>query len=93
MKIINTTDDKPFIEFKIDKRGKVKFSATSIWWGGINRGFVCSDGTEGNTCKPKELKKYMKAFRNRKIKSMEKEILALQKKLELFKIQTKDFDY
>jgi hypothetical protein len=40
MKIPNTTDEKPYIEFKIDKKGKIKLSATSsLWlWNGLEKG-------------------------------------------------------
>ena len=93
MKIPNTTDEKLYIEFRIDKKGKVKLSASSNWWGGKNSGFLSSEGTEGNTCEPKHLKAYIKAFKERKIKSIEKEILALQKQLEKFKSETGRWDF
>jgi len=93
MKIPNTTDEKSYIEFRIDKKGNIKLSATSSWWGGKNAGFYSSDGTGGNTCEPKHLKAYIKAFKERKIKRIEKEILTLQKQLELFKTQTERWDF
>jgi hypothetical protein len=45
MKIPKTTIDKPYIEFRIDKKSKMKLSASSIWWGGKNASFSSSDGT------------------------------------------------
>ena len=93
MQIPNTTDKKPYIEFRIDKKGKIKLSASSIWWGGKNSGFSSSDITEGNTCEPKHLKAYIKAFKERKIKNIEKEILALQKQLEKVKYETERLDF
>ena len=93
MKIPNTTDEKPYIEFRIDKKGKINLSATSDWWGGKNAGFSSSDGTEGNTCEPKNLKSYIKAFKERKIKNIEKEILALQKQLEVIKYETEHWNF
>jgi hypothetical protein len=89
MKIPNTTEDKPYIEFRIDKKGKIKLYTTSDWWGGKNSGFISSDGTEGNTCEPKDLKAYIEAFKKRKIKNIEKEILLLQKQLE----EVKSWDF
>ena len=88
MKIPLTTDDKPYIEFRIDKKGKIKLSASSSWWGGINAGFVSSDGTEGNTCYPKDLKKSIESFKKRKIIIIEKEIIKLQNKLRVLKSLT-----
>ena len=93
MKIPNTPEEKPYIEFRIDKKGKIKLSATSTWWGGKNVGFYSSNGTEGNTCEPKHLKAYIKVFKERKIKRIEKEILTLQKQLELVKTQTERWDF
>jgi hypothetical protein len=87
MKIPKTTEEKPYIEFRIDKKGKIKLSATSHWWGGKKSGFYSSNGTEGNSCEPEHLEAYIKAFKERKIKDIEKEILLLQKKLELVKIE------
>lgn len=84
MKIPKTTPAKPLIEFRINKDGKIKLSASSTWWGGKNSGFWSSN-TEGNTCKPEHLKSYINAFKKRKIKDIEKEILTLQKKLEKLK--------
>lgn len=88
MKIPNTTLQKPYIEFRIDKKGNIKLSTSSIWWGGKNAGFISSDGAEGNTCEPKHLKSYIKAFKERKIKRIEKQILTLQKEIELVKNKT-----
>lgn len=88
MNIPNTTSEKPYIEFRIDKDGNIKLSASPSWWGGKNSGFVSSDGTEGNTCKPEDLNAYVKAFKERKIKNIEKEILTLQKRLKKFKSES-----
>lgn len=93
MKIPKTTSDKPYIEFRVNKKGKIKLATSSSWWGGKNACFSSSDGTEGNTCEPKNLKVYIKAFKERKIKRIEKEILDLQKQLELVKHQTERWDF
>lgn len=85
MKIPPTNSEHPYIEFRICPKGKIKLSATSAWWGGKNCGFTCSDGSHGNTCKPKDLKLYLKAYREKLIKDIEKEMYALQKKLEKIK--------
>jgi hypothetical protein len=82
MNIPKVTEEKPYIEFRFDKNGNVKFTATSNWWGGKNSGFIASGGYEGNTCLPKDLDAYMKAFKDRKVKTLEKEIDVLQKKLK-----------
>ena len=85
MKIPKTTRNNPYIEFKINRNGKVKLSATSNWWGGKRAGFISSDGYEGNTCLPKDLTDYIDSFKSRKIKNIEKEILSLQTQLENYK--------
>ena len=85
MKVPKTTEDKPYIDFRVDKKGKIKLSATNKWWGGKNSGFHSTDGSEGNTCEPKHLKSYIEAFKNRKIKNIKKEILLLQKELKKIK--------
>jgi hypothetical protein len=72
LKMPKTTPEQPYIEFTFDKKGKIKLSATSSWWGGINAGFYRSGGLEGNTCEPEDLKKYLKAFKARKVKSIKK---------------------
>ena len=81
MKIPKTTAELPYIEFRINKNGKIKLSATSEWWGGKSGGFLSSNGSEGNTCKPKDLDLYLKCFKSRKIKRLEKQIVSLQKEL------------
>jgi hypothetical protein len=88
MKIPKTTESKPFIQFEIDKKGKMKLSTTGVWWGGKNGGFRCTDGSAGNTCKPKDLKKYILAFKQKQLKRIEKEISSLQKKLEQMKTES-----
>lgn len=92
-KLPNTTKDKPYIEFRIDRKGKMKLSATSNWWGGKRSGFVCSDGSEGNTCPPKELKAYIQAFKERKVKNIEKEIVMLQQKLKNVKSEINSWKF
>lgn len=89
MKIPKVTKNKPYIEFRINKKGKLKLSITNIWWGGKDSGFFSSDGTEGNTCKPTNLKVYIEAFKNRKIKNIQKEIQILQNQLN--KIESFDW--
>ena len=71
MKIPKTTKDKPYIECRFDKHGNMTLSATSNWW--------------GNTCQPKDLDKYIVAFKRRKMREIEKEIESLQKRLKAFK--------
>lgn len=88
MEIPNTTEKEPYIEFIIDKKGNIKLSTTSNWWGGKKGGFKCSDGTEGNSCEPKNLEAYVKAFKTRKIIKFENKIKILQKKLEKIKNET-----
>lgn len=92
MKIPKTTDVEPYIEFEIDKKGKIKLSASSSWWGGKNGGFFSSDG-DGNTCKPSDLKEYLKAFKEKKIKKIESAILALQKQLKVVKAEAERWDF
>jgi hypothetical protein len=87
MEIPVTTPLKPYIEFRFDKNGKMKLSATASWWGGKNSGFGSGDGSEGNSCKPEHLNAYIKAFKERQIKNVEKEIAALQKKLAVIKLK------
>lgn len=81
MKIPKTTKEKPYIEFIITDKGKIKLRSTSSWWGGINSSFSTTEG-EGNTCLPKDLDKYIERFKVRKIEQLEKEISNLQKQLE-----------
>lgn len=87
MKIPNTTAEKPYIEFIIDKKGHIKLSTTSSWWGGKNSSFFSAKG-EGNSCEPKHLKEYIEAFKKRKIKSVEREIFLLQKQVDKMKAET-----
>lgn len=85
MKLPKTTKEKPYIEFKFDKKGNINLSATSDWWGGKNSGFRSTDGSEGNTCRPKDFNNYIKAFKLRKIKIIEKEIKYLEDKINTIK--------
>jgi hypothetical protein len=87
MKIPKVTKDKPHIEFSFSPKGELKLKATADWWGGINSGFSKTGGYEGNTCLPKDLDRYIKSFKNRKINEVKKEIQALQSKLK--KLETK----
>jgi septal ring factor EnvC (AmiA/AmiB activator) len=91
MKIPKTTESKPFIQFEFNEKGKMKLSTTASWWGGKNAGYSCSDGSAGNTCKPKDLKKYILAFKQKQLKRIEKEISSLQKKLEQMKTESNKF--
>ena len=88
MKIPKVTEDEPYIEFRYTKKGILKLSKTSSWWGGKNSGFSCSDGSEGNTCKPEDLDAYIKAFNTKKVKEIESEIALLQQKLKLVKAES-----
>jgi hypothetical protein len=86
LKIPETTDEMPYIEFRFNKKGKlIKLVATNSWWGGINSGFSSSAGYEGNTCKPKDLDRYIKAYKIKKVKEVEKEIEVLKNKLNNIK--------
>ena len=80
MKVPKTTEEKPYIEYRYTKLGKLKLKASSNYWGS-NGGFVSSDGSIGNTCLPKDLQKSMKAFNAIRVKDIEKEINVLQRKL------------
>ena len=86
MKIPKTTEEMPYIEFRFNKKGKlIKLVATNNWWGGIKCGFHSSAGYEGNTCEPRYLDKYIKAYKIRKVKEVEKEIKTLKNKLNNIK--------
>ena len=85
MKLPKTTEELPYIEFRFNKKGKlIKLLATNSWWGGINGGFSSSE-YEGNTCKPKDLDRYIKAYKLKKAKEIEKEIDTLKNKLNNIK--------
>ena len=85
MKIPKTTEEKPYIEFTFNKQGKLSLNITSNWWSGKNGGFISSDGTFGNSCKPNQLNSYIEAQKKRQIKEVEQEIKQLQKKIEKLK--------
>lgn len=85
MEIPKTTTAKPYIEFRFDKKGNIKLSTTSSWWGGINGGFCGSGEVRGNTCLPKDLNRYILAFKKGEIKDVEKQIEALKKRLQNLK--------
>lgn len=87
MKIPKVTEDEPYIEFRYTKEGVLKLSKTSSWWGGKKEGFCCSDGSEGNTCLPKDLKSHMKYFNEKKVKDIENGIKKIQKRLDLAKTE------
>jgi hypothetical protein len=92
IKVPKTTVKEPYIEFRFNEKGRlIKLLPTSSWWGGIHNGFHSSDGYEGNTCLPKNLKKYIEVFKLRKIKSLEKQILTLQKSVECLKSDQYNF--
>lgn len=85
MNIPTTTTEKPYIEFRFNEKGKLtKLSTTNIWWGGINGGFT-SNKYEGNTCEPKDLGRYINAYKLRKVREIEKEIKSLTNKLNNMK--------
>jgi len=81
MEIPKVTESEPYIEFKYTKNGELKLTKTSGWWGGIDSGFSSSDGSEGNTCYPKDLNKYIKHFNEKRVSNIKKEIEELQEKL------------
>lgn len=80
MNIPSVTKEKPYIEFRIDKKGKIKLRSSSSWWGGKNGGFISSGGVIGNTCKPNRLNEYIEARVKKEIKSIEKEMASLNKR-------------
>lgn len=81
MKTPKTTEEKPYIEFKFYDDGKLKLSTSNDWWGGLNSGFI-GYGFSGNTCLPKDLEKYIKRFKEKKIKELDLEIKKLEKRKE-----------
>ena len=85
MIIPQTTKEQPYIEFIINKKGDVTISPnpTSSWWGGIKQRFVASDGTGGNTCFPKDLERYIKAYKKTKIKKLKDNIKNLRLELKI----------
>lgn len=87
-KLPKTTLEEPYIQFVFDKKGNLKLSKTASWWGGKNSYFVTSTGSKGNTCEPKHLESYIKAFQKRQIHFIEKQIAQLQKELEKWKRNT-----
>ena len=87
MEIPQTTEAKPYIEFRFDEKGNMKLSATSSWWGGKTASFVSGDGSTGNSCLPKELNAYIKAFKSTRIKVLEQEIKNLKNVLKKLKQQ------
>lgn len=82
MKIPKTTKEKPYIEFRFSKSGKLSFEITSNYWSGINGGFISSDGSSGNSCLPKNLDKYIERYKKNKVKEIDEEIKKLVKKKE-----------
>lgn len=93
MKIPKTTSELPYIEFRMHKNGTLKLSLTSDWWGGKNSGFTSSNGSEGNSCPPEKLEKYIKAFKERKIYEIEKEIKNQIKLLKTLKANFELWDF
>lgn len=86
IKIPKVTEDKPYIKFEINnKTGKIILSTTSFWWGGKNSGFISSNNTTGNSCLPKDLKSYLKAFLIKKEKALQKELKLLQKQHDFYR--------
>jgi hypothetical protein len=92
IKVPKTTVEEPYIEFRFNEKGRlIELLSTSSWWGGIHSGFHSSANYAGNTCLPKNLKKYIEAFKLRKIKYLEKQILTLQKSVECLKSNQYNF--
>lgn len=88
MKIPQTTKEKSYIEFLFDIDGNLSLSTTSHWWGGSKINLISvKDGVEskGNSCKPKDLKKYIIAYKRERIKEVKEEIAILQEKLKRLK--------
>ena len=82
---MDTTKEQPYIEFRFSDEGKLSFDITSNWWGGINGGFISSDGSGGNSCLPKDLKKYIERYKKNELKKIDLEIKILVKKKETIK--------
>lgn len=93
MKLPKTTPDKPYVEFRIDKNGKIKLSASSSWWGGKNAGFISSDGTHGNTCEPKHFNAHFEFYMKKKEKNILKQISELEKLLKEIKTKNRELCY
>lgn len=93
-KIPKPTKDQPYIEFSFSKKGHLSLSLTNSWWGGINGGFVSSDGSSGNSCKHEvSLPRYIERFKKNKFKKIDKELERLQKErkkifLQVVKLQS-----
>lgn len=95
MKIPQTTKEKPYIEFTFDIEGNLTFHASSYFWGGINESFTeLRNGKEivGNSCKPKDLKNYLIAFKKNQIKEIKEDIAILQEKLKRLKSISEDWE-
>jgi hypothetical protein len=85
MKIPKTTIEKPYIEFKFNKKGNISLDISSSWWGGKECKFRSTDGYEGNTCYPSELESYVKYYKTKRIKDIEREIKLLKNKINILK--------
>jgi len=86
LRIPETTEEQPYIEFRFNKKGKlISLNPCGAWWGGITHGFVSTDGTEGNVCLPKDLEKFIKAYKARKVNQIQKEINSLTDSLKNWK--------
>lgn len=86
-----TTEKEPYIDFSFDASNDLYLKSCCFFWGGKNSGYTSTSGRKGNSCLPKYFNSYLKAFIQNEIKIREKNILVLQKELELFKNATSNF--
>jgi len=84
MKIPKTTKDKPYIEFIITDKNKIKLFTTSYFWGGKNKFFYCPEGI-GNSCLPKQLPLFFEVLKKRETKNVSKQIEKLKKRIKEIK--------
>ena len=86
------TEEKPYIQFEFNDKGKLKFSISSNSWGkGGYSGYDDDDKNTliyGNTCLPKYLKRSIQSLKAHRVKAIQKEILLLQKEIEKVKSWT-----
>lgn len=74
----------PYVEFRFSPDNKsITFTPCHTLWGDETDGFIASDGSHGNACKPSQLREYIDFYRNQLVLEAEQEIIEAQKKLDL----------